>query len=106
MTGLRIALILVVLIFAGYVSNELGITQDTIVITSADPPDAPESSGVWDAIKSILAPLVWVFNSLAAFFQIMTFQAPGIPVMVSGLLLAGVSFFMLYTVVRLIRGGG
>lgn len=105
MTGLRIALILVVLIFAGYVSNELGITQDTIVITSADPPDAPESSGVWDAIKSILAPLVWVFNSLAAFFQIMTFQAD-VPVMVSGLLLAGVSFFMLYTVVRLIRGGG
>lgn len=105
MTGLRIALILVVLIFAGYVSNELGITQDTLVITSADPPDAPESSGVWDAIKSILAPLVWVFNSLAAFFQIMTFQAD-VPVMVSGLLLAGVSFFMLYTVVRLIRGGG
>ena len=107
MNGIRIALILAVLIFAGYVSNELGITQDVITLLSTEqnPLDEPGGTGFWDAVKSILAPLVWVFNSLAAFFQVMTFNAD-VPIMVSAVLLAGVSFFMFYTVVRLIRGGG
>lgn len=103
MNGVRIALIFLVLIFSGYIAGELGIVSSPI--GGATQPLPPTGSGFFNALWTILAPLLWVFDSLANMFKIFTFQAD-IPVLVSTMIILPIGFFMSYTLIRLIRGGG
>lgn len=104
MNGIRIALIFAVLIFSGYLASELGITHDSVdAFTSI--PQSPNGNGFFNVVTTILAPLLWVYDALSSFFQILTFQAD-IPTFVNGLIVAPIGFFMLYTLLKLVRGGG
>lgn len=67
--------------------------------------DSPESGGIGGFFSSILQPFIWVFNVLATLFQIMTFQAEGIPPL-AAVIFTGIAVYMLYQTVRLVRGGG
>lgn len=86
----------------GALGRELGVTADPI---SAPSVLEPTGSGIWDAIKTALAPLIWAFNSLASFLQIMTFQAD-IPALANTFIVLPLGFFMGWTFIRLVRGGG
>lgn len=104
MNGIRIALIFAVLIFSGYLASELGITHDPINSFTAIP-QSPNGNGFFNVVTTILAPLLWVYDALSSFFQILTFSAD-IPTFVNGLIVAPIAFFMLYTLLKLVRGGG
>lgn len=99
--GLKIAILVVIMIFVGFVGQELNIGVDPIVdMTSVL---EPTGNGVWDAIKSALAPLIWGFNAIASFFQLMTWQAEGLPTLVN-VLFTAIGFFMGYTLISFVRG--
>lgn len=103
MNGVRIALLFLLFTFMGYLGNTLGITTTPI---NAPSTTILQPNGTWiDTFRVVLLPLVWVFNAIGGFFQLMTFQAD-IPVMVNGLIVLAVVIFSGYTFVRLIRGGG
>lgn len=103
MNGVRIALIFLVLIFSGYVAREIGITAPTFLTPTQPLP--PTGNGFFNALFTILAPLLWVFDSLVSLFQIFTFQTT-IPDLVNVMIVIPITFYMSYTVIRLIRGGG
>ena len=106
MNGLRIALIVAVFAVVGDLGIQLGITSEFIQrpVQPLDPSHGI-AGGILNTLTNILAPLTWVFNALGSFFQILTFQAD-VPTLVTTFVLVPMSFFMMYTLVRLIRGGG
>lgn len=98
-----LSLVLIFGLILGSLSNAFGVTQD--VWTAAEFQLGPNDPGVGGFLDQVLAPLRYIFNAVAAFFQIITFQVEGIPPALSAMLLfmPVVTFWL---IVRLIRGGG
>lgn len=100
--ALKIAVLVVIMLFVGYVGQELNIGVEPII--KIEKLTEPTGSGIFDAVKTALAPLAWGFNAMAAFLQIMTWQAHGVPTLVN-VLFTAIGFFMAFTMLKFIRGG-
>jgi len=87
------------LVLISTVANDLGITTD--VISPPEIPDAPETSGFFDALTGVIT---WAFNTVGSFFQLLTFQA-NIPPVINSLIMLPLSFGVLYLIIVIIRGG-
>lgn len=99
-------------ILVGIMSNELGVTQSSTIcsndpVQSSEPcigePDDPGSGNILD---QVMAPFRYVFDAVAAFFKIITYQVDGIHPLVSTMALVPISVATVWMVLRLIRGGG
>lgn len=95
--------IMFVYVFAGLVGKQLGITTDTIIIPNEAPSAPVSTGGIFDAIKSVLLPLVWVFNVLGSTFQLITFQA-AIPPFASAFIILPIGVLMIIYIIKLVRG--
>ena len=102
MNPILIAGLMMVYFVAGIVGVQLDITTD--VITAPQIPNTPNSTGgIFDAIKSVLLPFVWVFNVIGSMFQLMTFQAD-IPAIASAIITFPVVIVGFVSIVRVVRG--
>ncbi|MBW8035454.1 MAG: hypothetical protein FVQ79_07440 [Planctomycetes bacterium] len=92
------------------VSTALGIIQSPVPLdfSIADPVQGfgGPFGGLLDALSSVLAPLIYVFVSLGAFIQLLTFNVQGIPPIVNVLMIVPIVAGFFYLIVKLIRGGG
>ena len=100
-TGIIIFIAIGFMLFVGFIGAELGLTQ-TGVESFSGVVTEPDSGG----ISAALAPFTWAFSAAGSFFQMMTFQAAGIPVVVNTIIFLPFNFLFLYIVYRMIRGGG
>lgn len=106
--GLIIGLIAVMMILIGMVSNEVGLTNGTtITLPGVENSDTNDGGFTWDWgwFQPIADAITPITSALGAFFSIMTFQAD-IPGIVTILLFYPIMFYMSYTIIRLVRGGG
>lgn len=90
------------LVITGLVATQLGLTHTAIVLPHPSP---PSGTGFWDAIRSVLLPLAYVFNVFSSILQILTFQMD-IPLLANGIIMTPIYGFILWAVVALVRGGG
>lgn len=106
---LVVAIILYTIIIS-QLSLQFGISQE--VWTTPDQLDAPSEDcsgvlcGLEAAIQAAIAPLRWVFNSIAVIVEFMTYQVEGIPPLINTVIIAPIGGGILWLAVRLVRGGG
>lgn len=94
-----IAGVTVVYFVAGILANQYGITVDVVTFALVDP-DNPNSGG---GFLALLAPLVWVFNTIGSVFQLITFQA-NIPAYAKAIITLPVGIVVFIMAVKVIRG--
>lgn len=102
--AIMIAGIVIILIFVGFISTEVGLTSTTIEAPTGI--ESPSGGGIWGAITDALAPLSWAVNAVGSLFQLFTFQAQGLPVLANAIIVTPMAFAVFYIVIKLIRGGG
>lgn len=87
------------LVLISTISTEIGLT--TTVIKRPPVPHTPGGGGFLNSLYGIT---VWTFNTIASFFQLLTFQAD-LPPVLNTLIFLPLSFGLLYLIVVIIRGG-
>ncbi len=97
--GVAFGVSFAIMIFLGWISNELGITQVNITLFT------PSEPGGGNFFDNILGPFTWAWESVTGFFQIMTFQANGLPPLVVVALFWPIQIVYVYFVFRMVRGG-
>jgi len=97
-----ISMMLVMMLVVGFVGGELGITQNAVAEIVIEKPES--QGGFVDTINSIVAPFVIVWELLTSFFQIITFQANGIPPTVNTIIFVPLSGAMGWLIVKAVRG--
>lgn len=89
-----------VLMLIGRVAIELGVAS-TFLSSPTATPTAPDGG----FIENLVAFGKWVIDSMAAIFQIMTFQVQIDPVL-NALIMFPIAIMILYIGIRTVRGGG
>ncbi len=98
--------IVAIYLLLGIIASETGLTEPVFDVT-AIAPDNPDSGGSWwDKVSAILAPLGWMFNAIAALFQMATYSADDIPPLINTFIFAPLGLLIVFAGLKMIRGGG
>lgn len=98
--------IIVTYLVIGVIASETGLTTP-IIEPESFVPSPPSDGGSWfDKLASILAPIGWAFNAIAAVFQLATFQSTGVPPLVNTIVFVPIGLLLIFAGIKIVRGGG
>lgn len=97
-----VGMMLFFMLVIGFVGGELGITQTSVAAIVVEKPES--SGGILNTISNVVAPFVIVWELLGSFFQIISFQAAGIPTTVNTILFIPIAGIMGWLIIQIVRG--
>ncbi len=95
--------IIAVYFMLGVIASETGLVEPVFDIENFAPDGPSESGGFLDKLSSIIAPLAWAFNAMAALFQLASYQAD-IPVIINTMFFAPLGLIVVITGIKIVRG--